>query len=81
MSWYMVDSGTTSMANFEFGVNEGYAVGMMTSSNGNIICVTGHLRGEFTGPRSMDRGGRSWGYGWGRGEDLYLKRCSVVGGC
>ena len=21
---------------------------MMTSSNGNIFCVTGHLRGEFT---------------------------------
>ena len=25
--------------------------GMMTSSNGNIFCVTGHLCGEFTGPR------------------------------
>ena len=24
---------------------------MMTSSNGNIVRVTGHLRGEFTGPR------------------------------
>ena len=24
---------------------------MMTSSNGNIFCVTGHLCGEFTGPR------------------------------
>ena len=24
---------------------------MMTSSNGNIFRVTGHLRGEFTGPR------------------------------
>ena len=23
----------------------------MTSSNGNIFCVTGHLYGEFTGPR------------------------------
>ena len=23
---------------------------MMTSSNGNIFRVTGHLRGEFTGP-------------------------------
>ena len=22
----------------------------MTSSNGNILCVTGHLCGEFTGP-------------------------------
>ena len=24
---------------------------MMTSSNGNIFCVTGHLCGEYTGPR------------------------------
>ena len=24
---------------------------MMTSSNGNIFCVTGHMCGEFTGPR------------------------------
>ena len=24
---------------------------MMTTSNGNIFCVTGHLCGEFTGPR------------------------------
>ena len=24
---------------------------IMTSSNGNIFCVTGHLCGEFTGPR------------------------------
>ena len=23
---------------------------MMTSSNGNIFCITGHLCGEFTGP-------------------------------
>ena len=27
------------------------AVNMMTSSNGNIYRVTGHLYGEFTGPR------------------------------
>ena len=26
-------------------------ISMMTSSNGNIFCVTGHLCGEFTGPR------------------------------
>ena len=29
----------------------GYTIIMMTSSNGNIFCVTGHLCGEFTGPR------------------------------
>ena len=29
--------------------------GMMTSSNGNIFCVTGHLCGEFTGPRWIPR--------------------------
>ena len=28
---------------------------MMTSSNGNIFCVTGHLCGEFTGPRCIPR--------------------------
>ena len=28
-----------------------YLVSMMTSSNGNIFRVTGHLWGEFTGPR------------------------------
>ena len=28
---------------------------MMTSSNGNILCVTGHLCGEFTGPRWIPR--------------------------
>ena len=28
-----------------------YAFYMMTSSNGNIFRVTGHLCGEFTGPR------------------------------
>ena len=27
----------------------------MTSSNGNIFCVTGHLCGEFTGPRWIPR--------------------------
>ena len=29
---------------------------MMTSSNGNIFRVTGHLCGEFTGPRWIPRG-------------------------
>ena len=27
------------------------SINMMTSSNGNIFRVTGHLCGEFTGPR------------------------------
>ena len=31
------------------------SVVMMTSSNGNIFRVTGHLCGEFTGPRSIPR--------------------------
>ena len=26
---------------------------MMTSSNGNIVRITGHLCGEFTGPRGI----------------------------
>ena len=30
-------------------------VDMMTSSNGNIFRVTGHLCGEFTGPRWIPR--------------------------
>ena len=35
---------------------------IMTSSNGNIFCVTDHLCGEFTG----HRGGGGWrGWGWG----------------
>ena len=29
---------------------------MMTSSNGNIFCVTGHLCREFTGHRSLHKG-------------------------
>ena len=29
--------------------------GMMTSSNGNIFRITGHLCGEFTGPRRIPR--------------------------
>ena len=29
----------------------GQSIQMMTSSNGNIFHVTGHLCGEFTGPR------------------------------
>ena len=32
-----------------------YQVYMMTSSNGNIFRVTGHLCGEFTGPRWIPR--------------------------
>ena len=32
-----------------------YALNMMTSSNGNMFRVTGHLCGEFTGPRWIPR--------------------------
>ena len=32
-----------------------FSVFMMTSSNGNIVRVTGHLCGEFTGPRWSPR--------------------------
>ena len=32
-----------------------YYIDMMTSSNGNIFRVTGHLCGEFTGPRWIPR--------------------------
>ena len=34
----------------EFITSEIYAFNMMTSSNGNIFRITGHLCGEFTGP-------------------------------
>ena len=33
---------------------------MMTSSNGNIFRVTGHLCGEFTGPRWIPRDKGQW---------------------
>ena len=38
----------------------------MTSSNGNIVRVTGHLCGEFTGPRGvlMCSLMRAWINGW-----------------
>ena len=35
--------------------NSNYSDVMMTSSNGNIFRVTGHLWGEFTGPRWTPR--------------------------
>ena len=35
--------------------NVGHFVRMMTSSNGNIFRVTGHLCGKFTGPRWISR--------------------------
>ena len=34
---------------------DGISTGIMTSSNGNIFRVTGHLCGEFTGPRWIPR--------------------------
>ena len=38
-----------TLALLHYWLNE--ETGMMTSSNGNIFCVTGPLCGEFTGPR------------------------------
>ena len=44
---------------------------MMTSSNGNIFRVTGHLCGEFTGPRWIPRTMAKWrGAGAGEAGDL-----------
>ena len=46
--------------------------GMMTSSNGNIFRVTGHLCGEFTGPRWIPRTKTSdaelWCFLWSASE-------------
>ena len=45
---------------------------MMTSSNGNIIRVTGHLVGEFTGPwwfpRTKASGAELWSFLWSASE-------------
>ena len=45
---------------------------MMPSSNGNIFCVTGHLRGEFTGHRWIPRTKASdadlWCFLWSTSE-------------
>ena len=46
--------------------------GMMTSLNGNIFRVTGHLCGEFTGPRGIPRTKASdaelWCFRWSASE-------------
>ena len=45
---------------------------MMTSSNGNVFRVTGHLCGEFTGPRWIPRtkasGAELWCFLWSASE-------------
>ena len=45
---------------------------MMTSSNGNIFRVTGHLRGEFTGrrwiPRTKASDAELWCFLWSASE-------------
>ena len=46
-----------------------FCVLMMTSSNGNIFCVTGHLCGEFTGPRWILHKGQ-----W-RGSLMFSLKC------
>ena len=40
---------------FILSLTRNYLAFMMTSSNGNIFRVTGHLCGEFTGPRWIPR--------------------------
>ena len=49
-----------------------YGKHMMTSSNGNILRVTGHLCGEFTGPRWIPRtkasGVELWCFLWSASE-------------
>ena len=49
-----------------------YFIEMMTSSNGNIFRVTGHLCGEFTGPRWIPRTKASdaelWCFLWSASE-------------
>ena len=53
---WMVDDGSDQRSNFEHKLHCRSATmdtpssNMMTSSNGNIFRVTGHLCGEFTGP-------------------------------
>ena len=41
---------------------------MMTSSNGNIFRVTGHLCGEFTGPRTKASDAEVWCFLWSAPE-------------
>ena len=51
---------------------------MMTSSNGNIFCVTGPLCGEFTGPRWLPRtktsGAELWCFLWSASEERLSKQ-------
>ena len=50
----------------------GYFINRMTSSNGNVFRVTGHLCGEFTGPRWIPRtkatGAELWCFLWSASE-------------
>ena len=49
---------------------------MMTSSNGNIFRVTGHLCGEFTGPRWIPHIKGQW-----RGALMFTLICVRINGC
>ena len=61
---------------------------MMTSSNGIFFCVTGHLCGEFNGPRWIPRTKASdaelwcflWSWGWWFGTLSHplWRHCNVV---
>ena len=73
-------SGMTKMITLRYGVlpmihicvGEFACLDMMTSSNGNIFRVTGHLCGEFTGPRWILRKKASdtklWCFLWSASE-------------
>ena len=50
-------------------------VPMMTSSNGNIFRVTGHLCGEFTGPRWIPPHNGQW-----RGALMFSLICARING-
>ena len=50
-TWKTESSGSQRLKHFVCITISLYYMFMMTSSNGNIFRVTGHLRGEFTGDR------------------------------
>ena len=53
-SWYVFSNGSYIILQPLFN-NNAFRYSMMTSSNGNIFGVTGHLCEEFTGPRWIPR--------------------------
>ena len=55
MTWFFHNSGIDKANNARRQVVSSVMKDMMTSSNRNIFRVTGHLCGEFTGPRWIPR--------------------------